>query len=62
MELSEVNVIADEQISKDDMLSMFWDELEETFKARPLKMEDNRVGGIAKHSANKGENITVLTY
>ena len=61
MDTNEVTVIADEQISKDDMLSMFWDELDETFKARPLTMEDNRVGGIAKHSANKGENIIVLT-
>ena len=62
MIFSEVNVIANEQISKGDILSIFWDELEETYKARRLAMEDDRIGGIAKHSANKGENITILTY
>ena len=57
-----VYVIADETISRGDMLSMYWDILEETFKARVLTMEDDCVAGIAENSATKGEKVRILTH
>ena len=62
MDANKVTIIADETIETGDMLSMFWDEIDETFKARLLTMEDNFVCGIAEHGANKGESIRVSTY
>ena len=62
MEDNRVTIIADETIETGDMLSMFWDEFDETFKARRLSMEDTFVCGIAEHGANKGESIRVITH
>ena len=57
--MGNIKVIADEKIRCGEMLFLFWDELEEIYRARLVDVGDDFIGGFALSNAEKGNIVEV---